>query len=122
MSNYNGPKHFNNITTMAKSFKQNKFGAKPQRQDGVFFASKKELKRWNELKAAEEAGTIRDLRRQVKFPFTIDSKLMFSYYADFVYIEDGSEVVEDSKGFKTPLYKLKKKIIEYKYKIKILET
>jgi hypothetical protein len=107
---------------MAKSFKQNKFGAKPQRQDGIFFASKKELKRWNELKGLEEIGSISDLQRQVKFPFKLDGKLMFSYYADFVYNNGEGKVVEDSKGFRTPLYKLKKKIIENSYGIKILET
>lgn len=107
---------------MTKSFKRNKFGAKPQRQDGIFFASKKELKRWNELKGLEAGGAISGLRRQVKFPFKLGGKLMFSYYADFVYNIDEREIVEDSKGFRTPLYKLKKKIIENEYGIEILET
>jgi hypothetical protein len=102
--------------------KPNKFGACPQRQDGLFFASKKELKRWNDLKLLEKSGKIQDLKRQVAFPFALEGKVMFRYYADFVYEMNGSRVIEDSKGFRTPLYKLKKKIIESFYKVSILET
>ena len=44
------------------------------------------------------------------------------YVADFVYIENDEEVIEDSKGYRTPLYRWKKKHVEAQYKRKIKET
>jgi len=112
------------VTTLIanKLSPKNKFRAQPQTQDGLFFPSKKELRRWNELNLLQEKGAISGLRRQVRFPFKLDGKLMFTYVADFTYMSVGKEVVEDSKGFRTPIYKLKKKIIEHHYGIEILET
>jgi hypothetical protein len=52
-----------------------------------------------------------------------DSKPVFKYIADFVYLDrtNGQFKIEDVKGFKTPLYKLKKKLIEKQFNIKIIE-
>jgi hypothetical protein len=47
---------------------------------------------------------------------------MFTYIADFTYFEkDGQQVIEDVKGVRTPVYRLKKKIIEAEYGIAITE-
>lgn len=45
-----------------------------------------------------------------------------SYYADFVYKRGGETIVEDTKGFKTPEYIIKRKLMLYKYGIKIKEV
>lgn len=102
--------------------------------------SKKELKRWTELKLQEEAGMISDLRKQVKFvlipaqrePDTIGArggvhkgKLIereAAYIADFVYQKDGETIVEDTKGFRTKDYVLKRKLMLWVHQIKIREV
>lgn len=92
--------------------------------DGIRFDSKKEAKRYLELKILEKAGVIKDLRRQV--PYVIINKSRYGraikYVADFVYYEDDKLVVEDVKGVLTPLYKLKKRLMAEVYGIEVKET
>lgn len=96
--------------------------------DGMKFDSKKEYKRYCELKLLEKAGIIKGLERQVKYILidkfkTVDgTQRETSYVADFIYTENGRLVVEDVKGFKTDVYKLKKKMMYDKYGIWIKET
>ena len=100
--------------------------------DDITFDSKKEAKRYVELKKKQEEGEITGLRLQVPFElvpsFTIEidgkkrKRRNIRYIADFVYYENGQKVVEDVKGRKTEIYKLKKKLFEYKYKTTIKET
>lgn len=105
--------------------KGNKYGAK--RTGG--HASQKEHERANELKLMQRAGLISNLREQVKFvliPTQRDSQGNLierecSYYADFVYDKDGVTVVEDTKGFRTPEYKLKRKLMLHVHGISIKE-
>jgi hypothetical protein len=91
--------------------------------DGKVFASKKEAKRYAELKLLLKAGAIRELFLQPKFPVTVNDIQVFTYVADFQYMEaDGALVVEDVKGVKTPMYRLKKKCVEAQYGIEIREV
>ena len=100
--------------------------------DDITFDSKKEAKRYVELKKKQDEGEITDLRLQVPFElvpsFTIEidgkkrKRRNIRYIADFVYYKDGQKIVEDVKGRKTDIYKLKKKLFEYKFKITIKET
>lgn len=92
--------------------------------DGIKFASKKEAKRYSQLKLLEKAKVIQDLQLQKKFelqPKYTNSKgehiRAITYICDFYYydVEHQKFVVEDTKGFRTDVYKLKKKIFEYKY-------
>lgn len=109
-----------------------KYNSKKTIIDGITFDSKKEAKRYVELKKKQEEGEITDLRLQVPFElvpsFTIEidgkkrKRRNIRYIADFVYCENGQKVVEDVKGRKTDIYKLKKKLFEYKYKVTIRET
>ena len=88
--------------------------------DGIIFDSKAEAKRYKHLKKLEDAGDITHLKLQPRFDFKIDNKLMFFYKADFKYCrDDGTYIVEDVKGVRTPIFNLKKKIIEQIYKIEI---
>lgn len=101
-----------------------KYHAQYTTVDGIKFASKKEATRYRELKLLERAGVITKLRMQV--PFILVDKSQFGrqikYLADFVYEEDGETVVEDTKGFRTDVYKLKKRLVAEKYGIVIKET
>lgn len=98
--------------------------------DGIVFDSKKEAKRYAELKILALAGEISDLQLQPEFRLwvsPIDRKGNLqdcgAYRADFLYMgRSGEIVVEDVKGMKTPLYKLKRKLVEAIYGITILET
>ncbi len=121
---------------------KSKYGANKTVIDGIEFDSKKEAKRWTELKLLERAGVIRDLDRQVKFVLipaqreadTIGARGAIrkgkiierecAYVADFVYtdVETGETVVEDTKGFKTKDYIIKRKLMLWVHKIKIMEV
>lgn len=94
--------------------------------DNIEFDSRREERRYRQLKLLARAGRIRKLELQPRFDFKIDGVLMFSYYADFKYLEvlkqgTDREVVEDAKGQRLPVYRLKQKIIEAHHKIRIVE-
>ena len=106
--------------------KQSKYKNKKVKVNGKVFDSKKEAKRYQELKLLEKSGIIKDLELQKRFilleGFKKNNKTYrpIYYYADFVYylIYEKKTVVEDVKGckyFTTDVYKLKKKLFEYKY-------
>lgn len=111
-------------------YRYSKYRAQKTVVDGLKFDSKKEAKRWQELKLLQQAGEISNLRRQVKFELLPtqrdkDGKLLeypCSYIADFVYKENGETVVEDSKGIKTDVYRLKRKMMLFRYGIRIKES
>lgn len=100
----------------------NKYGAKKTVVDGITFASKAEARRYGELKLLEKAGEIRHLELQPKFDLTVNGEKIGRYVADFRYREGTESVVEDVKGFKTPVYRLKKALVKALYGIEIRET
>ena len=103
--------------------------------DGVF-DSKREYERWRELKLLEINGKIENLERQVVYELIPAQyaqpvgrrkrgKLLerpCRYKADFRYIEDGKEVVEDSKGYRTDDYRIKRKLMLWVHGIRVRET
>lgn len=103
-----------------------KFRNKPTHADGIQFASKKEAKRWMDLKFLLSKGLIRNLERQVTFKVEVAGKLICRYIADFVYEEaahgEWSRVVEDAKGYPTPVYVLKRKLMAAVHAVEIRET
>lgn len=107
---------------------RSKYHAKKTVVDGIAFDSRKEADRYLVLKGMEEDGSIEDLRRQVRYElvpaFDVDGKHYrpVYYVADFVYREDGREVVEDVKGMRTDVYKLKSKLFARRYGMTIRET
>ena len=92
--------------------------------DGITFDSQREAERYRQLKLLERAGEISDLKLQV--PFELIPKQpgerAVKYIADFVYTEDGQTVVEDVKGFSTPVYRLKRRMMQDKHGITIKEV
>jgi hypothetical protein len=104
--------------------KRHKYNAVPTFVNGLRFASKAEAKRYAELLILENAGKITHLGVQPKFLLRVSAGgfPLGNYVADFEYVaDDGQHIVEDVKGFKTPLYKWKKKHAEAQYGIKIVE-
>ncbi len=122
---------------------RNKYGSRKITRDGLTFDSLKEYRRYCELRLLEKAGRITNLKLQVPFELLpaqyetferygkkgqrlkdgqhcIEKAVM--YRADFVYQENGKTVVEDTKGFKTKDYILKRKMMLYFHGIKIKEV
>ena len=75
------------------------------------FDSRKEQRRYLDLARLETMGVIHALRTQVKYPLVVNGTKVCSYTADFVYKVGEEEVVEDAKGFRTRVYRLKKKLM-----------
>lgn len=90
--------------------------------NGVRFASKREARRWLELKLLEGAGLICDLRRQVRFDLVVNELPVCAYLADFVYREGDAVIVEDAKGVRTREYRLKARLMRACHGIEIREV
>lgn len=98
--------------------KKSKYGNKKVELDGHFFDSKGESRRYVHLRMLQSAGEITGLRVHTKFTL-----LSCSYEADFDYFtKDGVYIVEDFKGFKTQLYRLKRKMMKNELGIEITEV
>lgn len=99
-------------------------------RDGMKFDSVKEYRRWSELSLLEKAGQVHGLERQTSFELIpaqrTDSKVVeraCKYVADFTYyLSDGTYVVEDTKGFKTKDYIIKRKLMLWIHGIRIHEV
>ena len=122
-----------------KNYHLTKYNNKKTIVDGETFDSKKEAGRYRELLLLEKAGEISDLQRQVKFVLipaqrevdkvgpkggikkgrTIEKEC--AYIADFVYQENSRTIVEDTKGFRTADYIIKRKLMLYVHGIQIRE-
>ena len=103
--------------------RRHKFNAKPQIVDGFRFASTAEANRYRELLILGRSGVLDNLELQPRFPLLMNGQRVGEYRADFSYIErpSGVLVVEDVKGMVTPVYRLKKKLVEAQYGITIRE-
>lgn len=129
--------------TLGRRFKRgrkSKYGARKTVVDGITFDSEKEARRWQQLKALQDTGKIDGLQRQIKIqlipaqrePDVIGPKggrkpgklieRECSYIADFYYIENGKQVVEDTKGVRTPEYIIKRKLCLWLLGIRIKEV
>lgn len=98
---------------------------------GETFDSMLECERYKYLKALEQQKVISNLQRQVKYvllPSQRDSKTRktiereITYLADFVYEKGSQTIVEDVKGMKTDVYKIKRKLMLYFHGIRIKEV
>lgn len=93
------------------------------------YDSRKEHRRANELRMMQRAGLISDLREQVTYLLLpsqrINGKVVerqCTYVADFVYIDShGNTVVEDTKGVRTEVYRIKRKLMLFVHGIRITE-
>ena len=121
------------------NWSRSKYKAVKTTIDGITFDSKKEAKRYTELKLLEKAGHITHLELQPEYQITINGAKICKYKADFRYFtvrqennalsynskgewqtptmtgDKEGQIVEDVKGFKTPIYRLKKRLVEASY-------
>jgi len=109
--------------------KKSKYGNRKVVVDDVLFDSKREASRYQKLKLMGLAGEISGLRLQVRFelaPAVVINgrkKPALRYYADFVYLDkSGGVVVEDAKGHRDGIYKIKRHLMKSVHGIDILET
>lgn len=105
--------------------KGTKYHSKKIEINGINFSSRKEGRRYQELKFMEDQGLISNLelqKRYVIFPKQKDERKI-EYIADFYYIDEkGHEVVEDTKGMRTSTYIIKRKLFKFFYpEIKFIE-
>ena len=98
-----------------------KYNAQKMTIDGVTFDSRKEARRYLILKARASMGQISGLELQPRYElqpsFKRDGKAIraIHYVADFRYTENGRVIVEDAKGMQTPVFKIKFKMLLFKY-------
>lgn len=102
----------------------NKYRNVPTVVDNIRFASKAEAKRYRDLKLLEAGGKIGDLECQPRIPLVVNGVKVGVYVADFSYFdaESGMVVLEDVKGVRTPLFKLKKALVKALYGREIVEV
>ena len=125
---------------------KNKYYAQKCKINGIVYDSKKEAQRHTELQLLLKSGRICDLQRQVRFlliPAQYETYERYGkngkrlkdgkrcvergvdYIADFVYKENGVEVVEDTKGYKKgtayDLFVIKRKLMLYVHGIRVRE-
>lgn len=104
-----------------QSTKKNKYNNKKPLVDGIKFDSKKEARFYQDLKLQMAAGEVKEFELQPKFVLLEKEKDRVTgrgikYIADFkITYSDGSVEVVDVKGYKTQVYKLKKKLLLAKY-------
>lgn len=103
--------------------KRSKYGNQPTMVDGIKFDSKKEATRYGELKLMEKAGQISDLRVHTRWELFVNEQLICNYESDFDYLSAvfGYRKVEDTKGVRTAVFKLKKKLMMAIYGIEVIE-
>lgn len=111
--------------------KRPKYGNKKAEADGHVFDSEKERRRYHEICLQLRAGAISDLQMQVVFVLVpsvrLDGKMKpaVRYVADFVYMQQGAQVVEDVKSEATrklPVYRLKKHLMKHVHDIEVREV
>ena len=114
------------ISGTTGNLRARKYGNIRTTHEGTEFASKREAARYMQLKLLERNHEVRNIRLQVPYQIEVLGTKVCRYYADFVYEElrkgIWSEVVEDCKGFRTPTYKLKKKLVKACFGIEIRES
>lgn len=88
--------------------------------NGITFDSKREAFYYNLYRKLEKAKKIFNLQRQIPYVFKLNDKKIFTYKADFQYtdLDDKTHVI-DVKGVLTPVFRLKKKLIEAQHNIEI---
>lgn len=105
-------------TLPEKPKKKSKYGSERIQVDGIWFDSRKEANRYCDLKVLTQAGEVIQFFRQV--PIDLPGGIV--YRLDFLVLWAGGRIgYEDTKGYRTPEYKLKKKQVEALYPIKIEE-
>jgi hypothetical protein len=104
-----------------------KYGATKVTIDGIVFDSKAEAKRFEELRLMQLAGAIRNLQVHMRYPIDVLDVRICVYVDDFSYdrvVENVivEHVVEDVKGVRTPVYVIKRRLMQAVYGIHVQEV
>lgn len=86
-----------------------KYRSIPETVDGIRFASRKEARRYGELKMLERAKQISGLTLQPRFPLVVKGQKICTYVGDFLY-QNGKLICEDVKGYRTSEYRIKRRL------------
>lgn len=119
-----GYKVENASTPVQQTAKASKYNNKRVEYNGIWFDSIRECNRYQQLLLLQKAGEIvGEIRLQVPYELNEGGSHSRKYIADFVYtLRDGTEVVEDCKGFRTTVYKKNRRLMKQIYGIIIHET
>ena len=117
-------------TTKETKPKKSKYKNIRVQYNGKWFDSKKEMRRYQQLELLQRAGKIKNLCCQVTYNLLPTTRIggqtqrKTTYIADFVYwdIEKDCEVIEDAKGMRTDVYKIKRKLMMVKHGIEVVEV
>lgn len=114
------------------SARRNKYGARKVFEAGLKFDSMREANRWRDLKSLEAGGYISQLERQVPFELAPAvnlygerrKKTALRYVADFRYfdVKAGHFVVEDAKGYESPISRIKRHLMKSVHNIDVRIT
>lgn len=104
--------------------RRSKYRNEPVVVDGLRFASKREAQRWGELRLRARLGEVADLHRQAPYACVVAGVQVCVYVADFVYrdVPTGRWHVEDAKGVRTAVYRLKKRLMKACHNIDVEEV
>lgn len=84
--------------------------------DGTYYASMFEASYANELYARKRIKEIENYDTQVSMPLVVNGHKIGTYIADFIiYHLDGSNEIVETKGFRTPVFNLKWRLVEALY-------
>lgn len=102
----------------------NKYGNRKTVVEGITFDSQREADRYQELRLLERAGQIDSLTRQPKFSLDVNGVHVADYFADFQYRDSASGrwIIEDSKGMRTRVYIIKRKLVKAIHNVEIVEV
>jgi hypothetical protein len=119
------PKYMADLSALMNKKKPSKHRNILTEIDGLLFHSKKEARRYLDLREQQRAGAITELATQVNFPICVNQILVTTYIADFTYrYREGNKIVEDVKSSHTrkmDVYRIKKKLMKAVLGIEIVE-
>jgi hypothetical protein len=110
------------VRNVMRNAMANKYNSRSVVIDGYTFDSMRESQRYSELKLMEKMQDINTLEvhpiilLQPAFEYMGKTIRAITYEADFGYLQDGAKIFEDVKGFETPVFRLKWKMLLYKFK------
>lgn len=120
------------VTITPEEYKALLRPAKPRRYrnekvivDEILFDSKKEARRWSDLKIMQNRGEISALMRQPEFEINLNGVKICKIRPDFSYFGKDGKIIEDVKSpitRKDPVYRLKKKLLRAFHGIELVEV
>lgn len=109
------------VAPVAVVEKPRKYNNIPTEVDGILFGSRKEAKRYGELILLQQSGQIRGLSCHDRYSLDVNGVHICDYECDFAYWRGDVRCLEDTKGVRTPAFKLKALLILAIYGVRVIE-